>query len=96
MHAQCPKLAGLHLELLWPPINLHIFRKCLQWRQSLRERLERQEKATNGLFFRVLGVKDPETGKDVSYDELLAEAQFLQVAGKSPVIMRKALLMAGI
>ncbi|KAL8660825.1 MAG: hypothetical protein Q9202_006199 [Teloschistes flavicans] len=39
------------------------------------------EKNPNGLFYRLLGVKDPATGEPISYSELLAEAQLLQVAG---------------
>ncbi|KAL9030491.1 MAG: hypothetical protein Q9196_001393 [Gyalolechia fulgens] len=80
MHAQCPKLARFYLELLWPPIDLRTFRKCVEWRRSFGEKLKGQGKATRGLFFKTLGVEDPETGKDVSFNKLLAEAQFLQVA----------------
>lgn len=94
MHAQCPKLARFYLELLWPPLDLQTFRKCHEWRRSIGEKLKGQEKATHGLFFKTLGGEDPETGKDISYNELLAEAQFLQVAGKfwSCHSIQKALL----
>ncbi|KAL8916351.1 MAG: hypothetical protein Q9208_008575 [Pyrenodesmia sp. 3 TL-2023] len=80
MHAQCPKLANLPLQLIWPPIGLQTIRKCLQSRRSIVGKLKSQDKPTDGLFFQVVGVKYPEAGIDISNDEMLAEAQLLQIA----------------
>ena len=89
MYAQAPWLARTHLELLWSPIDLQTLRKCVQWRKDvgdkLKDQVKDQEKISRSLFSKVLGVKDSETGKALSYNELLAEAQFLLVAGKQPL-----------
>lgn len=80
-YAQSPTLARFHFDLLWPPTALRLLRKSLQWRGFVRERLQSQDENPKGLFYKLLGVKDPETGEPISYNELMAEAQLLQVAG---------------
>ena len=82
MLAQCPNLANLCLEVFWPPMDPQTLEKCLQWRRAVGDQVKSQEKASNGLFFKAIGIKDSEIGKDVPYDELLADAQFMLVAGK--------------
>ncbi|KAL9580520.1 MAG: hypothetical protein Q9212_004442, partial [Teloschistes hypoglaucus] len=83
-YAQSPTLARFHFDLLWPPTAFRLWRKSLQWRGFVRERLQSQSqeegKSPKGLFYKLLGVKDPETGEPISYNELMAEAQLLQVA----------------
>ena len=90
VYAQCPELAWLHLELFWSPIDLQTSKKCLKWRQDVGDRLKAQEKTKSSLFSTVLGAKDPETGGDISYSELIAEAQTLLVAGRSSILFPKS------
>ncbi|KAI4236820.1 MAG: hypothetical protein LQ352_007977 [Teloschistes flavicans] len=82
-YAQSPTLARFHIDLIWPPTAFRLLRKSLQWRGFVQRRLQspEDEKNPNGLFYRLLGLKDPATGEPISYSELLAEAQLLQVAG---------------
>ena len=86
MYAQSPWLARSHLELVWSPVDLQTLKKCFQWRQNVGDKLQDQvrdqEKIFRSLFSKVLGAKDPETGNAISYNELLAESQFLLVAGE--------------
>lgn len=93
VYAQCPGLAWFHLELLWSPIDPQTSEKWLRWGQDVGDKLKTQEKTTSSLFSTVLGAKDPETGNDISYPELIAEAQTLLVAGRSSLFSPKQRLL---
>ena len=89
MHAQCPNLAKLCLELFWPPIDLQTLGRCIQWRRSVADELKSRDTTPNGLFFKALEYRDSEKANSVQYDELLAEAQFLLVASKPRIHVLK-------
>ena len=86
VYAQCPRLAWLNLELLWSPVDRLTLKECLRWRQEVGDRLKDAEKTSKSLFSTVLNARDPETGEEISYTELMAEAQTLLVAGKLPML----------
>jgi hypothetical protein len=69
--------------------------KCLRWRQHVLRRLKDKETTLNGLFHRVLDMKDPETGEDIPYNDIMAEAQLLQVAGKPLSLMLSKQVLIG-
>lgn len=47
----------------------------------MKDEVLRQDEAAPTLFSNLLKAKDPETGQGLSMQELMAEAQFLLVAG---------------
>ena len=47
----------------------------------MKEKVLENEKAASILFSTLLSGEDPETGQGLSVQELMAEAQFLLVAG---------------
>ena len=53
----------------------------------MKEKVLENEKAASILFSTLLNVEDPETGQGLSMQELMAEAQFLLVAGSSWILL---------
>lgn len=95
-YAQSQGLAKFRfLDLAWPPVTVQTFLKCLRWRQHVLRRLKDKETTLNGLFHRVLDMKDPETGEDIPYNDIMAEAQLLQVAGKPLSLMLSKQVLIG-
>lgn len=81
IYAQSPNLPGQILDLIWSPLKRKNLFKSLRWRAEMKEKVLGKEKASSTLFSNLLEARDPETGQGLSMQELMAEAQFLLVAG---------------
>ncbi|KAL6714381.1 hypothetical protein ACLMJK_007804 [Lecanora helva] len=81
IYAQSPHLPGRVLDLLWSPLTHRTMIKSLRWRTEMKDKVLGKEKASSTLFSNLLNARDPETGDRLSMQELMAEAQFLLVAG---------------
>ena len=81
IYAQSPSLPSHILDLLWAPLHQRNLIQSLKWRSQMKEKVLGKEKVSSTLFSNLLEAKDPKTGQGLSTQELMAEAQFLLVAG---------------
>lgn len=81
IYAQSPSLPGQILDIVWSPLKRKHLMQSLKWRAEMKDKVLGKEKASSTLFSNLLEAKDPETGQGLSMQELMAEAQFLLVAG---------------
>ncbi len=81
IYAQAPNLPSNLLDIVWSPIDRKMLLKSLNWREVMRKAVLDRKTNARTLFSRLLEAKDPETGQSLSHQELMAEAQFLLVAG---------------
>ena len=85
IYAQYPSLAWLPLDILWCPLNRQTLRKAFEWRREMTRSLVEKAKATNSLFSTSFTHQGGSTDCDIPDPELIAEAQFLLVAGMSNI-----------
>ena len=81
IYAQAPNLPTRILDIIWPPMDRRTLLRSLKWRGAASKTVLGGEAITRCLFTNLLEAKDPETGQGLSFQELMAEAQFLLVAG---------------
>lgn len=81
IYVQAPDLPSRLLNIIWSPIDRRTLFKSLSWREFMKKTVLGEEANGRTLFSRLLEAKDPETGQSLSHQELMAEAQFLLVAG---------------
>ena len=78
---QAPGLPSRLLDVIWSPIDRRTLFESPTWRGTMKNIVLGKEANAATLFSRLLEAKDPETGQSLSHQELMAEAQFLLVAG---------------